>query len=109
MATKKTQPKSEVKAVKALKANTAIILNPRITEKAAKYSEKNTYAFDVAFGATKSEIKKAFILKYNQTPIKVNVINAKPQYVFRRNILGKSARTKKAYVYLPKGVTIDIA
>lgn len=88
--------------------DTSIILNPRITEKAAKGGEQNCYVFDVKVGATKSEIKKAFVLLYKQVPTKVHTVNKKPDYIFRRNVLGKTARTKKAYVYLPKGVTIEV-
>lgn len=89
-------------------ANISIVLQPRITEKAAKGGEQNCYVFDVAVGATKSEIKKAFMLLYKQTPRKVHTVNKKPDYIFRKNVLGKTARTKKAYVYLPKGVTIEV-
>ena len=96
------------KNLKTLGANTALLLNARITEKAAKASDHNCYVFDVAVGATKSEIKKAFILTYKQMPTKVHIVNVKPDYIFRKNVLGKTARSKKAYIYLPKGVTIEV-
>lgn len=105
MATKKTL---QSKNVKTLKADASILIKPRITEKAARASEKNTYVFDVAVGSTKTEIKKAFVMLYGHLPTKIRTVNKKGDYVFRRNVLGKTARTKKAYIYLPKGVTIEV-
>lgn len=92
-------------------ATTALILkNPRITEKAANAQSVNAYVFDVAVGATKSEVAKAFFAQYSIKPVKVNVLTVKPKMVYRRatNTTGFKTRGKKAYVYLPKGKTIEI-
>lgn len=104
MATSKTTTKHTAKS-----ADVTLLKRPRITEKAAKLAGHNTYAFDVAVTATKSEIIKAFVATYKQTPIKVNTVNVKAKSFFRRGVLGFGTRIKKAYVILPKGVTIDIA
>lgn len=99
MATKKTQSQN---------VDTSIIKNPRITEKAAGASAFNMYLFDVAVGATKSEIAKAFQALYKQKPLKVNTLNVTRKSFFRKGKLGFGPNTKKAYVILPKGTTIEI-
>lgn len=118
MAAKKTQSKkgagkkgTEKKAT-GKKADIAILKNPRVTEKTANATANNVYAFDVAVTATKSEIAKAFEAAYKQVPLKVHTMIKKPKAHFRRTAQGSkvgfSNRMKKAYVYLPKGVTIDV-
>jgi large subunit ribosomal protein L23 len=89
-------------------AKNSAIIRPRITEKAARGSEKGAYVFDVAMGATKNEIKKAFKTLYNVTPVKVNTITQRQRYDFVRGRLQTVRATKKAYVILPKGVTITL-
>jgi ribosomal protein L23 len=79
-----------------------------ITEKAANNAQYSIYLFEVAFGATKSEIAKAFKTKYNKAPLKVNTVNNHRKSTFRGGRLGFGAFTKKAYVFLPKGTSIDI-
>ncbi len=94
------------------KADVSILKNPRITEKTAKASAGSVYVFDVAVSATKSEVAKAFEAAYKYVPVKVHTLTKKPKARFRRtakgNTLGFGKRTKKAYVYLAKGTTIDV-
>jgi large subunit ribosomal protein L23 len=104
MATKKTTTSNSI----AKSADVTLLRNPRITEKAANLAGHATYTFDVAVGATKSEIIKAFVMMYKATPIKVNTVNVKAKTFFRRGKLGIGKKGKKAYVVLPKGTTIDI-
>lgn len=89
-------------------ADVTILKNPRITEKAANLASSSTYIFDVSVDATKNEIIKAFVATYKAVPIKVNTVNEKAKSFFRRGKLGFGRRSKKAYIILPKGVTIDI-
>lgn len=89
-------------------ASVLIIKNPRITEKAALANKYNIYLFDVAVGATKSEIAKAFEAAYKHKPIRVNTINVSRKSYFRRGKLGFGANKKKAYIFLPKGVSIEL-
>jgi large subunit ribosomal protein L23 len=103
MATKKTQSHTDPRS-----ADLSVLKNPRITEKAANAAGMQSYLFDVAFGATKSEIAKAFEAVYKHKPLKVNVVNVRRKSFFRRGKLGFGTMTKKAYVFLPKGVTIEI-
>lgn len=107
MAIKKTTTSSKTTTAKS--ADVTLLKNPRITEKAANLAGHATYTFDVAVGATKSEIIKAFVMTYKATPIKVNTVNVKPKTYFRRGKLGIGRRSKKAYVVLAKGTQIDIA
>lgn len=104
--TKKTIKKDNSKTAKS--ADQSILRNPRITEKAANLAQKSIYLFDVDYTANKNEIAKAFILTYKQTPLKINIVNQKPKSYFRRGVLGFAKRSKKAYVILPKGTTIEI-
>ncbi len=104
MATKKTIIKKEVVAPVQ-----TVLRNPRITEKAAIAAKYNIYLFDVAVGATKNEIAKAFASVYKHKPISVNTVNMPRKTFFRKGVLGFGATTKKAYISVPKGVTIDIA
>jgi len=102
MATKKVT-KEEIKKVPS------VLNRPLITEKAANGSQFSIYLFDVAVNATKSEIAKAFKAQYKETPIKVNTVNVLPKSFFRRGRLGFSNKSKKAYVFLKKGTSINIA
>lgn len=86
-----------------------VVLNPRITEKAAMITEKNVFTFDVAKSANKIQIKKAITEKYKVTPIKVNIISKKPQKVVKRGQKVHQKGTKKAMVFLKKGDTIEFA
>ena len=83
-----------------------------MTEKAANAATMAVYVFDVAPSATKSEIAKAFAMLYKHVPLKVNLVTKKPKSIFRRTAkggtLGFGKKTKKAYVFLPKGTSIVI-
>lgn len=98
--TKDTTKKVETKA--------SVLKRPRITEKAANNASHSCYLFDIAPGTTKNEVAKAFQTQYKQKPIKVNVVNVKPKSFFRRGVLGFAKKSKKAYVFLKKGTTIEI-
>lgn len=100
-------PKSP-KAGKGISAELAsVIRNPRITEKAAHISDQNVYTFDVAPGASKTEISKAIKAIYNLTPVKVNVSAIPTKRVFRATHIGVKRGGRKAYVYLKKGDKIE--
>jgi ribosomal protein L23 len=103
MATKKVTTKETPKVVPT------VLNRPLITEKAANGAQYSVYLFDVQFGATKSEIAKAFKAQYKETPLKVNTVNVMRKSHFRRGRLGFGVKVKKAYVFLKKGTTINIA
>jgi len=93
------------------KAPARILLTPRVTEKAAYMTLNNAYVFEVATDATKRDIVATIHALYQVTPRKVNIVNRKPRaYVARsRNRRGTKSGMKKAYVFLKKGDTIDLA
>jgi large subunit ribosomal protein L23 len=87
-----------------------ILINPRITEKGAYLSEKGVYVFNIAKDATKHDVAAAVKELYSVTPRKVTVVNNQGKVVQTRNTnrKGTTAATKKAYVFLKKGDTIEI-
>jgi large subunit ribosomal protein L23 len=87
-----------------------ILLSPRITEKGAYLSEKGCYVFNVSPRATKGEIAAAVKDVFKVVPRKVAVINTERKLKMTRgtNRKGSTAGSKKAYVYLKKGQTIEL-
>lgn len=86
----------------------AVIVSPRVTEKAALASGANVYTFNVAPTATKIEIKKAIEDLYGVVPVKVATSTIKYKPVQRRGILGTKGGGKKAMVTLKKGDSITL-
>jgi large subunit ribosomal protein L23 len=87
----------------------AVILHPRIAEKATDLSAKhNAYAFDVDPRATKQQIAAGVRELYGVSPKRVNVVHIPAKKVRgRRGESGVKAGGKKAYVYLNKGDSIE--
>ncbi len=110
MATTKITKEKKAKVAKEVKVkNTGLVLGARITEKAAKASEKNVYTFNVATTANKTEIKKEIIALYKVTPIKINITKRNSKPVFIRGRKGVKQGGKKAVVFLKKGDKITLA
>ncbi len=120
---KKDSKKEETKGEKAVKevvnvskaSSTdhnldAVIVKPRITEKAIGQNEKSVYTFEVRRDATKYQVRDAVKSLYNVTPVKVNIVNKKPakRFVGSRGKNKHVKGMKKAYVYLKKGETINL-
>lgn len=88
----------------------SVLIQPRITEKAALMGEKNVYTFIVRRDATKYDVRDAVKALFNVTPVKVNIVNKAPrQYMSRmkgRRLTEKGM--KKAYVYLKDGDSISL-
>lgn len=93
-----------------MKANSHILLAPRVTEKGAYLAQDGVYVFMVAQGATKQEIATAIKETFKVTPRKVRVAAIPRKKVQTRgtNRWGQTNSGKKAYVYLKKGETIEI-
>lgn len=88
----------------------AVLVKPRITEKAIKKGESNVYTFEVAKDATKYDVADAVRALYNVTPVKVNIVNKAPRKTMSRS-RGKVVSVKglkKAYVYLKSGDSISL-
>jgi len=88
----------------------AVIVSPRITEKAVSLGDRNVYTFNVRRDATKFLVRDAIKALYGLTPVKVNIVNKKPAVRISgsRNRAVKVPGQKKAYVYLKKGDTINL-
>ncbi len=97
-------------ATKKLKTQNggAVIISPRVTEKAARVAGDNVYTFNVVPTASKIEIAKAIQDIYGVVPVRVTTSTLKYKPVARRGIFGHKGGGKKAMVYLKKGDTIDI-
>jgi large subunit ribosomal protein L23 len=86
-----------------------ILKRPRITEKSSIISEKGVYVFEVAKTATKGSIAKAIKELYNVTPARIAVLRIPEKTIVSQGKYGTKPSGKKAYVYLKKGETIEIA
>lgn len=97
---------------KALDGRLAHVLTaPWFSEKALIGSENGVYVFRVPADATKPEIKAAVEKFYGVTPRQVHIVNlpAKTKSLRTRRGIGTRARRHKAYVYLKKGDSIQLA
>ena len=88
-----------------------ILKHTRITEKASMQQAGNVYTFDVASDATKRDIVRAVQALYKVKPVKVATVMV-PEKKMRNMKTGKMGvkkGSKKAYVYLKHGDTINIS
>ena len=86
-----------------------VIKRPIVTEKGhAHIEDTNTYVFEVADEATKTDIRDAVenIWKVKVTDVRTMNCNGKPKR-FRFNKMGYTRFKKKAYVRLMVGDAID--
>lgn len=86
-----------------------ILRRPIISEKAAKLSESNGIAFEVAVDATKEDIARAVQAIYGVKPTKVNIVVAKGKVKTFRGKKGTQRTVKKAYVTLPADAKLDLS
>ena len=78
-----------------------VILKPVITEKTMKIMAEKKYTFLVHPEANKSQIKEAVEKMFEGTKVKsVNTMNQDGKKRRRGNVVGKTAKTKKAIVAL---------
>ncbi len=84
-----------------------ILMNPHVTEKATFSAESSVYVFEIDPSSTKSEVEKAFEIKYKISPIKVSTVTIPAKNVFVRGKRGKKSGYKKAYIYLAKGQKLE--
>lgn len=85
-----------------------IILGPHSSEKSSVQTEKNNqYVFKVVTDATKPEIKRAIQHLFNVVVESVTVSNLKGKQKRFGQRVGRRSDTKKAYVRLQAGQSID--
>lgn len=84
-----------------------VLRRPLITEKSTMLKEQNRYAFEVASGASKSQIKEAVETAFKVSVVKINVMNVpgKMRRISRRQVL--TPAWKKAVVTLEPGQKIE--
>lgn len=85
-----------------------IFLRPLSTEKSLVLARHDVYVFEVALRATKIEIKKAFANLYGVMPVAVRVAHRSGKVVRFARREGRRRDSKKAYITVPKGTTIDL-
>lgn len=88
-----------------------ILMQARITEKATMHSGESVFTFNVARSASKRDIMQAVKALYGVVPRAVRVVSipTKATRNSRTGRTGTSGGGKKAYVYLKKGESINIA
>lgn len=89
---------------------TAVILKPRITEKAARLTDQHVYVFEVRKGTNKHEIHDAIKALYKVTPVAIRIVNKQPRH-FMSRARGRDTMEhglRKAYVQLKKDDRIDL-
>ena len=84
-----------------------VIRAPVITEKATNLSERGQVVFRVSLEASKFEIKHAVETLFGVSVVGVNTLITKGKTKRFRGRPGRRADTKKAYVKLAPGQTID--
>lgn len=92
----------------------ALVLRPRMSEKAYAQSQAQTYVFVVSREANKHSIARAVEAQYGVTVVEVNVLNQKGKAKRtvsrggRRVSNGAQSDIKKAYVTLAEGQTLPV-
>lgn len=78
-----------------------VILKPIITEKSMNAMSEKKYTFSVHTQATKTQIKEAVEKMFPGTKVaRVNTMNLEGKKRRRGRTVGKTAKTKKAIVFL---------
>ncbi len=85
----------------------AVLLQPRISEKAGHLVSLNKYVFKVKNSANKIEVKKAVENAYKVKVTQVNIIRMEGKHRNYGRTSGKMSDFKKAIVTLKKGDKIE--
>jgi large subunit ribosomal protein L23 len=87
----------------------AIIVKPLVTEKSThQQNTRNSYAFQVATGANKHQIKDAVERQYNVKVVDVRTMNRKGKPRRARYKLTSTSDWKKAVVVLDENSRIEL-
>lgn len=85
-----------------------VLRSPIISEKSTFISQFNHYVFKVSKDATKAEVKSAVEKIFDVKVVSVNTLNQKGKVKRFKGKLGKRASSKKAFVKLAEGNSIDL-
>lgn len=91
----------------ALSAMTSVLVRPHITEKAGLLAQSGVYTFEVTRDADEASVVRAVAEVYKVSPLRASLMPIKTKTMFARGRRGETGGGKKAYVYLPKGQTIE--
>lgn len=86
----------------------AVLLRPRITEKAYAVNALNQYVFQVSPKATKTEVKQAVESAYQVSVIAVNITKLPGKKKNTGRQVGQRNSVRKAVVRLKAGDTITL-
>lgn len=86
-----------------------VIRKPIVTEKATMASEAGAVVFEVSMDSNKPIIKEAVEALFNVKVKAVNTTVVKGKTKRFKGQLGRRKNTKKAYVMLEEGNTIDVS
>ena len=86
-----------------------VIRKPIVTEKATMASEAGAVVFEVSMDSNKPLIKEAVEALFNVKVKAVNTTVLKGKTKRFKGQLGRRKNTKKAYVMLEEGNTIDVS
>ena len=107
---KTAKPKAQAKKLGLSVSPNILIKKPHITEKSSRANEKyNVYTFIVHKNANKTEIAKALTALYAVTPVKVRIVNVKPENIVKGGKMGTQKSYKKAIVTINPGESISFA
>ena len=85
-----------------------VLVSPVITEKSTMVSEHNKVVFNVRLDSDKESIKSAVEALFNVKVKKVNTLVRLGKQRRFRGILGKQSDTKKAFITLAEGQSINL-
>lgn len=91
----------------ALSAMTSVLVRPHITEKAGLLAQSGVYTFEVTREADEVSVIRAVAEVYKVSPLRASLMPIQTKTMFARGRRGVTGGGKKAYVYLPKGQTIE--
>lgn len=86
-----------------------IVGTPRVSEKASRLVQSNTYTFNVPVSAEKVAIRKAIEARYGVKVVAVRTVRGAGKIVRRGRVEGRRAAWKKALVELKPGSSIDLS
>lgn len=96
------------KAVEVRPYHYDVLLSPVITEKSTMASEHGKFVFNVRRDASKEDVRAAVEGLFKVKVTKVNTLNRKGKTKRFRNNEGRQSDSKKAFVTLAEGQSIDL-
>jgi len=85
-----------------------VVIRPFVTEHSTNLMSQNKYTFEVALGATKTQVKRAIEEIFGVKVVKVNTVRIPGKVKRMGRFEGKRPDRKKAVVQLAEGQTIEV-